>query len=994
MDQPHTAQNGDALESTFSGFYNLMPFRIQEVLLVSSLYESFILEEDGLVTELISSEYRELNLSYPPRATRVPRCQDALEAIEQRNFDLIVTMTRFGEWDVTKFAEEVRKVKPDLPIVVLASEHGELTRHPDIKLHPAIDRVFVWNGDARILPAIFKIIEDQRNAEHDTTTGNVRVIILVENSVQFYSSYLPTIYTELMNLTRSLMAEGINRTHRLLRQRARPKVLLAETFEEAWDLYTRFKSNLLGVISDVRFPRADQLDSEAGLEFIRRVKSDSPHMPALLQSSDKSHRATADALGADFLHKKSLRLFESLRNFICNKLGFGDFVFCMPDGREVSRAADLRSFAEQVVKVPDESLAFHARQNHFSNWLMARTEFDLALRIRPRKVSDFDTIAEMREYLLKTLEEFQRRNQTGVITEFSRRTYEETIPFARIGGGSMGGKGRGLAFISSLIRYHNLYDRFDNVRIAVPRSVAIGTAVFDRFIKKNRLYDLVARDTDDQTIVRAFLKGWLPNSIRADLGVFLDHVRYPLAVRSSSLLEDSLDQPFAGVYQTHMIPNNHPDPSVRLDQLCAAIKLVYASTYLRSARRYMESTSHRVEEERMGVILQELVGSRHGDLFYPTFSGVARSYNYYPLSPMESEDGVASVALGLGKIVVEGGNTLMFSPAHPRILPSFGNAEQMLAGSQKQFYALDLSHPKAFPKADGSAHLLDLGLEDAEADGTLSYVGSIYSPENDAIYDGIHRPGPRLISFAHVLKSDLFPLADVLKLLLELGRQGIGSAAEIEFAVNMDSRPMEFGFLQIRPIVCGGEQDEVAVQESDAENAFCFSSMVMGNGLIRDVRDIIYVIPDRFNASKTVEIAAEMGRINGKLVKAGRGCVIIGPGRWGTADRWLGIPVTWEQICSARVLVETALNDFVVTPSQGTHFFQNLTTARIGYFAVGPTVGEGFVSWDWLAQQPPTEETNFLRHVCLSDPIEIKLDGHTHRGAMLKPARLRAGKAP
>ncbi|MCZ6651933.1 MAG: histidine kinase [Planctomycetota bacterium] len=979
------------LEFDFGGFHNLMPNRVHNILLVSSLYESFILEEDGLISEMITSEFVDMKLSHAPRVARVSTGEQALSFVRQNPVDLVITMTRLGNLNVSELAKSVKEINPDLPVVVLADNARELVRNPGLRDRSCIDRVFVWHGDAKILLTIVKLIEDQLNVEHDTRVGDVRVIILVENSVRFYSTYLPLFYTELLKLTQSLMAEGINLMQRLLRMRARPKILLAETFEEAWQLYSKYSENVLGVITDIRFPRNGRLDPEAGLEFTRLIKDKSPDTPVLLQSSDGAHAESAEHLNAGFVNKKSPTLLEDLRSFLLGSLGFGDFVFTLPDGTVIGRAHDLRSFEAMVKKTPDDSLAFHALHNHFSNWFMARTEFELATRIRPKKVTDFATADEMRQYLLNTIAEFRERSQSGVISDFSARIFDATSSFARIGGGSMGGKGRGLAFINALVRRYNLNQRFDNVHIVVPTSATLGTDVFDTFMDKNKLRSLAAKHVDDKEIARAFLKAKIPKAIHKKLSAFLEQARYPLAVRSSSLLEDSQDEPFAGVYATHMIPNNHANLKIRREQLCDAIKLVYASMFFRGALHYLEATSHHAQEEKMAVILQEIVGSPHGTRFYPTFSGVARSYNYYPIAKMKPEDGVAYVALGLGKIVVEGGGGLMFSPAHPNTLPQFATTKDMLDNSQRFFYAVDISRPNVYPTPDANANIAEFGLDVAEHDGTLAPIGSVYSPDNDAVYDGLSRPGTRLVTFAHVLKANIFPLAEILQTVLDIGRDGMGCPVEIEYAVDMSSDPMVFGLLQIRPSVYDEECPQIEFDHFDRSQTLCMSDQVLGNGRICGMYDIIYVKPDDFDSAHTVEIAHDIGLINETIRKAGRRCVLIGPGRWGSADRWLGIPVTWDQISCAQVIVEAALEDFVVTPSQGTHFFQNLTSLRVGYFTVNPIAGQGYIDWDWLADQPAVSESRFLRHVHLDESLDAVLDGKTRQGLILKPGAREAG---
>ncbi len=973
------------LESGFEGFHKLFPRRVHEVLLVCSLYESFILEADGLVADLIVSEYQELNLSHAPRVSRVSTGGEALDLIPQRDFDLVIAMSRVGEWDVPDFAEAVKQIRPDLMVIVLTEEPRELARYAAHEKRGAIDRVFLWHGDAKILLAIIKYVEDCLNVEHDTQVGTVRVIILIENSVRFYSAYLPQIYTEMMKQTRDLMAEGLNPIQKLLRMRARPKILLAETFENAWDLYTKYRDNILGIISDIGFPRNGRIDREAGLEFTKRVKVESPLMPVLLQSSNDSMKTAATSLGASFLHKKSRKLMDDLRSFMLNSLGFGDFVFRSPDGRELARAADIRAMIEKLRVVPEESIVFHAGSNHFSNWFMARTEFELAMRLRPRRVSEFPDINGLRMFLIETIQDSYERSRADVITDFSRRLFSSTTIFSRIGGGSIGGKARGLAFINTLIKQHNLRRRWPNVHVAIPHTAALGTEVFDKFIEKNGLRGPIAQDLNDEAVANRFMACKLPSGIKKDLAAFLQTIKYPLAVRSSSLLEDSHGQSFAGIYKTYMIPNSDENASLRLEQLCNAIKLVYASTFLRAAKHYREATGHHLEEEKMGVVLQEIVGTQHGDLFYPSFAGVARSFNFYPLGRLKSEDGVACVALGLGKMVVEGGEMLMFSPASPQILPQFSTTSDMLDNSQRTFFALDMTCQGPCNSPDADHNLAQCGLEVAERDGTLAAIGSVFSAENDAVYDGINRPGPRLVTFAHVLKSNLFPLAEILKVILAIGRRGMACPVEVEFAVNMQENPMQFRVLQIRPTVSDEAFERVALENIEPANLVCYSPQVMGNGYIQGLRDIIFVKPESFDKSRTREIAQEVGGLNQSLTQAGISSLLIGPGRWGSADPWLGIPVTWEQISSARAIVETSLQDFVVTPSQGSHFFQNLTTFRVGYLTVNPTAGGGLIDWEWLSAQAVVTETEHLRHIRLAEPLEIRLDGHTRRGMILKP---------
>ncbi len=976
--------------SSFAGFGHLMPFRVQEILLVASMYDAFTLEEGGRLTELLLSEYRELNLSFPPHVTRASTGEEALRLMDTRRFDMVITMSRLGDMDATQLATLIKQRESDLPIYNLSFNPRELQhlQAKDKEKVACIDRYFLWSGDVRLLLGMIKYCEDRQNVAHDTRYGDVRCILLIEDSVRFYSSYLPLIYTEVLNQTQSLMVEGINLSHRLLRLRARPKILLANTFEEAWDYYREFKDSLLGVISDGRFPWKGEENEDAGVEFIRRVKFVDPHTPAVLQSTNKDLAAVAEEIGAGFIHKKSRKLLKELRLFMLENFGFGDFVFRQADGTEVGRAPDLKTLAVLLRNVPGESIRHHASHDHFSNWLRARTEFGLAASLRPVKVTAFGNDEELREYLIKIISRFRAESHRGVVADFSRRHFDTSNAFVRIGRGSLGGKGRGLAFMNSILYRYGVTNRFQGTLIQVPPTAVVGTDVFDTFMQQGDLRENVLSDMDDQSINQCFLDAKLPPEIYGDLEAFLEQVRYPLAVRSSSLLEDSQFQPFAGVYSTYMLANSHDDLRVRLDQLCDAIKLVFASAYSRAAKGYIEATSNRIEEEKMAVIIQQMVGQRYENHDYPHFSGVANSTNFYPAHGMDPQDGIAAVALGLGRTVVEGGKALRFSPANPTVLPQFGTIADWLKISQRKFYAVDVSDADSYPRESDDFNLSLLDLEDAERHGTLEPLGSVFSPENNMIYDGIHREGTRLVSFAHILKSDLFPLAEILKLLLELGRRTMSAEVEIEFAVVLgdgELRPHQFGFLQIRPLAVGYDAPDISPELLASDDALVATDVALGNGRQDEIRDIIYVPRQSFERGKTMEIAAEIGALNRRFVDESRPYLLVGPGRWGSSDRWLGIPVRWDQISGARVIVETDLDDFKVTPSQGTHFFQNLTSFQVGYLTVNSTQGNGRLDWDWLDKQPVESEGKYLRHIALEDAMTILIDGRSSQGVILRP---------
>lgn len=965
-------------------FPNLMERRIERILLVSCPYDAFILEEDGLLSELIFSEYTTLGLTHAPHVQRVSTAGDALVAIGEERFDLVITMLRVGEMDVSQFTETVHDIRPELPVVLLIANELELNRLGDRRWELGVDGIYVWQGDAKLFLAIIKEFEDRWNSAYDTQAGGVGVIILIEDSVRYRSSLLPTLYSELVQQTRRVMQEGLNQMQRMLRLRARPKLLVAETYEQGVAIYEKYRDYLFGIITDVRFPRDGSNDPEAGAAFVELARQQQPDIPALLQSSDPSNHALAERVHASFLYKRSTTLLQDIREFMLDNFGFGDFVFRGPDGEEVGRADDLVTMKRLLREVPVESILYHAQRNHFSNWLRARTEFVLARRLRPRRVSEFSDLESMRNYLVESFEEALRYNRSGVVEDFKQQRFDSTVRFARIGGGSLGGKARGLAFFDALLARAGMAHSWENVRIHVPRSVVVGTDVFDEYLEHNGLRRSVLHNASDDWIREAFLESRLPDHVRADLSAYLAEVRYPIAVRSSSMLEDSQYHPFAGVYDTHMIANNAADEDTRLDQLAKAIKLVFASMFFTGARRYLRSTPHRIEEQKMAVILQELVGSRHEDVFYPDFAGVVRSYNFYPFGHMQPEDGIASVALGLGHLVVEGGEALQFCPAHPQVLPQLGAPKQFMDQSQRSFYAIDLRTAEAVSRTGFRSAIVKRDLDDAERHGTLDLLGSVWSMENEALYDGINRAGPRAVTFAHILKNEAFPLAEILQDVLRLGREGMGGPVEIEFAVNLQTKPREFAVLQMRPYGAGDQYQPVDIDEVPRAVQFCATDQALGHGAMNTLRDVVYVRPETFDAAQTPAIAEEIAGLNERLRDEARPYILIGPGRWGSSNPWLGIPVTWAQISGARLIVEAGLDHFVVDPSQGSHFFHNLISVGTAYLTVNPRSPQAFIEWEWLAAQPAESETEFVRHVALPEPVEARIDGRASRAVILK----------
>ena len=975
----------------FQGFQHLMPWRVQDILLVSSLYDSFTLQEDGRLNELILSEFLDLNLHHTPGITHVSSGAEALAlARQQPRFNLIVTTIHTGDMDAVGLAREVRAAGLDVPVVVLAYDDRELGDFVARGGPAHVERCFLWQGNARILIAIVKYIEDLRNAAHDTRATGVRVILLVEDDIRYYSSFLPTIYTELIGQSERLISEGMNLAHKLVRLRARPKILLCSSYEEAWERFTAFRDHLLGIITDVEFPRRGELSKDAGFELVRAVRAAVPDLPMLMQSGRPENAVRAQAVGVPFLVKGSDTMLLDLRRFMVEQFAFGDFVFRLADGREVDRAPDLKSLEEKLRTVPAESVGYHGERNHFSNWLTARTEFALAHRLRPRKVQDFATLEDLRDNLIDSIAEYRREQAESLVSDFDRHTFDPAAPFfARIGNGSLGGKARGLAFVRRLLGLHQVHHRFPGVHIGVPPAVVLATDVFDRFLAENDLLDFALHSTDDEAILRRFRAAPFPAGPFSDIEAFLAQVRCPLAVRSSSLLEDSQYQPFTGVYETFMLANADPDPAVRLERLVDAVKRVYASTFTRHAKAYLRATPYRLEEEKMAVIIQKVVGGRHGERFYPDFSGVARSHNFYPTPPLTSEDGVAAVALGLGRTVVEGEKALTFCPRYPRHLLQFSSVKDILTNSQRQFWALEMDRRD---RADPERGLREtrFDLEVAEADGTLLALGSTYSHENGAVYDGLSRPGVRLVSFAPVLKHGVFPLAEILDLVLDIGRRGMNRATEIEFAVRLDvppGAPREFGFLQMRPLVLSREGEALEIDESDSARVLCLSHKVLGNGRLDDLRCAVVVDFHRFDRAQSPQAARAVARFNAELLARGTPYLLIGVGRWGSTDPWLGIPVRWDDISGARVIVEAGFRDFRVTPSQGSHFFQNLTSFQVGYFTANPELGEGSVDWDWLAAQSAEAEDGHVRLLRFERPLEVRMNGRQNRGVIYKPGR-------
>jgi hypothetical protein len=980
-------------------YHTLMPFKVREILLVSSLYDAYIIEEEGLISELVIGEYRHLLLSSPPRVTRVTSGQKALSKIKTNKYDLVITMSKNVGMDPFVFGKKIKEQCPDLPVIILATDAADLLVCEERIEEKGIDKVFFWYGDTSLFMAIIKYVEDKINAKYDTSNGNVQVIIFIEDSIRYYSLFLPIIYTEIVKQTQRSISEDINEMQRLLRRRARPKILLANNFEEGIELYKQYKDYILGILSDVKFKRDGKEDPKAGHDFIQFVKKDNKYIPTMLQSSDAKNRKRAEELGAYFIYKNSSTLLEDFDHFMLKHLGFGDFIFLLPKNNnaktlhesttEIARASNMEEFEKSIQKVPLESIKFHANRNHFSNWLMARGEFQLAMKLRPRKVTDFDNLDEVRKHLTQVFNEARRERHLGVMTDFSKEKFEFESSFTKIGGESLGGKGRGIAFVRALFSRYELYNKYKNVKILVPNTVVIGTKEFDKFISENGLYKKLnsKKILQDNEIAKIFMKGKFSDQLKKKLTKVIKNFKSPLAIRSSSLLEDSQNFPFAGLYSTYMLPNNHKNISVRLYQLCQAIKLIYASVFYKDAKAYIESTASKIEEEKMAIVIQEMIGNDYQGKFYPAFSGVAQSYNFYPVSHQKREDGIASIAIGLGYSVVGGEKVLRFSPKHPGIIPDFSTPKLVFENTQRELYVLNTKNRNIELTEKEETTLKKIELSEIKDDGLLEYVSSTYDRNDGMIRDGFSKDGPYLITFAGILKYDIFPLASILQDVLEIGTRGMGSPVEIEFAVNFDKenkKPPIFAILQIRPLVVSQERYEIEWNEEDTrkKDVIIHSKQASGNGVIDSIKDIIYVPPKTFDPSKTIQIADEIGQINKNLAETQY--MLIGPGRWGTQDRWLGIPVKWSQISGVKVMVETAIEEFNIKPTQGTHFFQNIISKGIGYINVTLNPKESFIDWNWLDSQKAEEQLEYVRHLKLKKTLNVKLDGTSGRALVTR----------
>lgn len=970
-----------------TSFANLMNRRIYNILLIATKYDSFMLEEDGRIDEQIFNEYYSLNLRYPPRFTQVTSEEEALKELAENHYGLIIQMPNMDDVNIFGLANKTKSLYPDIPFVVLTPFSREVSKRLENEDLSSVDYVFSWLGDSELLLAIIKLIEDLMNVEQDTESVGVQVILLVEDSVRFYSSALPSLYKIVLEESKEFSKEALNEHNRMLRMRGRPKVVLARSYEEATNFYTKYKENILGVITDMSYKHNGVKEKLAGYELAKWIKKQDPFLPIVFTSSETENKKYAEKLDFCFIDKNSKSFPMDLRNEVKNNFGFGNFSIIDPKtGKELFCISSLKDMQKMINDIPVESLEYHMHHHHFSRFFYSRAIFPIGELLKKLKVTDFSNIEDARQIIMDAIIKYRRMKNTGVVAVFQKDRFDEYSNFARIGEGSIGGKGRSLAFMDNLLKAHDEFDEYDRMHVKLPRTVVLCTDIFDEFMEVNDLYKIALSDISDEEILDAFLRGVLPDDLPENLLAFIESISTPIAVRSSSLLEDSHYQPFAGVYSTYMVPNADSKYDT-LHMLVDAIKAVYASVFYRDSKTYMIATHNIIDQEKMAIVLQETVGTAYGERFYPTFSGVARSLNFYPIGNEKPEEGVVNMVLGFGKYIVDGGVSLSFSPYHPQNIIQLSSVDFALRDTQRYFYALNLSGSYNHITTDDGFNLLKLTVKDAEEDDSIRFISSTYIPQDQSIYDGYYEGGRKIISFANILQHELFPLTDILKDIMRIGQSEMGRAVEIEFAVDIKSREEAYFFpLQIRPIVQNKELMNEDLSSVEVGSTFLYTSNVLGHGIVDDVSSVVYVKSDTFNAANNMKVAEEIEKLNRKFLEDDKGYILVGPGRWGSSDHWLGVPVRWSQISNARLLVETALNSYRIDPSQGTHFFQNLTSFGVGYFFVNPFVSDGgFFDEDYLNMQPAIYESEFIRVVQFESPSLIKINGKKSVGMVLKP---------
>ena len=966
-------------------FVNLMMRRIYNVLIVANPYDAFMLEDDGRVEEKIYNEYVELGLRYPPTFTQVSTTEEAYQVLSTMNIDLVICMPGNADNDAFSVARDIKAGFPDMHCIVLTPFSHGITKRMENEDLSIFDYVFCWLGNTNLILSIIKLIEDKMNLEHDIQEGGVQMILLVEDSIRFYSSILPNLYNYILAQSKRFSTEALNRHAATLRMRGRPKVVLARNYEEAMALYEKYADNVLGVISDVRFPLGGVKDPEAGLKLLRVIHQRAPFLPLIMESSETENRAKAEAEGFHFVDKNSKKMSLDLRSIMEEHMGFGDFIFRDPKTKaEIMRIHNLKELQDNIFRIPDDSMLYHISRNHMSRWLSARAIFPVSDFLKKITWERLKDVTAHREIIFDAIVQYRHMKNIGVVAVFDRMKFDSYSHFARIGDGSLGGKGRGLAFLDNIIKMHPDFNSFPGVTVQIPKTVVLCTDVFDQFMEQNNLYQIALSDASDEEILRHFLRAQLPDSLIADFFTFFEATKSPVAIRSSSLLEDAHYQPFAGIYATYMIPYLE-DKYAMLEMLACAIKSVYASVYYRDSKAYMTATSNVIDQEKMAVILQEVVGKQHDGRYYPNFSGVLRSLNYYPIGDEKAEEGIASLALGLGKYIVDGGQTLRVSPYHPHQVLQTSELETALRQTQTRFYALDTRHVGNDFTVDDGFNILNLRVKEAERDNALNYIASTYDPYDNVIRDGLYDGGRKVISFAGVLQQNVFPLPELLQMSMKYGAESMRRPVEIEFACNLNAdRTGQFYLLQIRPIVDSKQMLEEDVAAIPDDECLVRSHNSLGHGVSEDVTDVVYVkADDNFSAAENPTIAREIEKINSGYLDRGQGYVLVGPGRWGSSDSWLGIPIKWPHISAARVIVEVTLKNYRVDPSQGTHFFQNLTSFGVGYFTVDENRNEGVFHKAMLDAMPAVEETEHVRVVRFSKPLRILMDGKKQEGAVV-----------
>ncbi len=958
-------------------YHDLMPFKVKEILLVANLYDAYSIEKEGRFSEHVLGEYHQLSLTSMPRITGVSSEEEIFAQLESKHFDLIIFMVGVEKTLPLQLSGKIKTEFPYIPVFLLLNNNKDIEFFKGHALMKNIDRIFVWNGESKVFFAMIKLIEDKINVENDTRVGLVRVILLVEDSPQYYSRYLPLLYSIVLEQTRRIIEDvSTDELYKVLRMRARPKILLASDFEEAKPILDKYKDFILSLITDVKYEKNGVVNEAAGFELTRYARLINKELPIIIQSHDSENSRMAYELKTTFIDKNSETLVQDFKSFITHYLGFGNFIYRNTDGVQIAIARSLKEFESYLKVIPDDSLIYHARKDHFSQWLMARGEIQVAKIINPAKVSDFNNTRDLREYLIQVIKQFRNEQNRGKIIPFEESALTDETNVVSLSSGSLGGKGRGLAFINTLIYNYDFEKILPHINIRTPKTSIIGTDEFEYFIERNKLQDRLIEGIDYDEVKIMFLDASLTDTLVKRLKILLKYITNPLAVRSSGLFEDSLMQPFAGIFETYLLPNNHPDINVRLNQLMDAIKLVYASVYSKIARGYIKAINYQIEEEKMAVIIQEVVGNRYENCFYPHISGVAQSYNYYPFAHMKPEEGFAVAALGLGKQVVEGEKAYRFSPKYPDT--EINSPRDQFKNSQVSFYAVDLGKEFINLLEGEMAGLVKLDIDDAERHGTIRHLASVYDVDNNRIVPGLTHAGPRIINFSNILKYNYIPLAETIAATLDVVQEAMGAPVEIEFAVDLNrdkELKASFYLLQIKPLIGSMQDFSFNPEELDSEKVLMLSEKGMGNGLIDDITDVIYIDIAAFDKRNTVEMVSEIEGLNTVMQAENRKYLLIGPGRWGTRDRWIGIPVNWPQISSAKVIVETSLEGYPLDASSGSHFFHNVTSMNVGYFSIQQELSGSWIRWDMLDQQELVQRTKHFKHVRFHKPVIIKMDG-------------------